>query len=167
MANPYRAMSPNKSLFVVVGNQGISHKCRYSLGSMAAWTHLPDVHLLTPSSPLEVSALSPLTYFKIYVPEDVWVLEVSILGCVAPPDPMANASIMDDGACLSGFGMRAVALPFPQPINISSASHGEFVQVELQPQTNVYHYIGVVTAPPSRPATYTITVNFQGNPSNN
>lgn len=136
-----------------IKQQGISHKCRYSLGSMASWNRRTDIHLLNPTVTLEISPISIISLFKIFVPEDTWAMEIEISNC-SPSNNSAGSAIQ---SCVSDFGIRAHALPFPEHINITNDSN-EFLHIISQPETDAYYYIMIISEPH---VTFTITANLQ------
>ncbi|KAM7287184.1 post-GPI attachment to proteins factor 6 [Ixodes scapularis] len=126
-----------------IKQQGIHRACQYSLGSMAAWTHKPDVVLLTAGSFVNVTTPSQLSTFKVYVPDGTWQIEVKVVSCVAlspnSTSPVAAPSVQP---CVRKFGLRPSALPFFEDTNLTSA---EFSKIVPQPEMEVYYYLTVAS----------------------
>lgn len=134
-----------------IAQQGLSHRCRYSLGSIASWSQHPDVMLLTPHVPTSVESSSQFTYFKFFVPENIWLLEVAITNCT-----IQALGIGDEYLCVQGFGLQADSLPFPVDVNVTVG--GTFLYNQPQPRMQTYYYL-LVTA--SSEISFTVSVNMK------
>ncbi|XP_076352978.1 post-GPI attachment to proteins factor 6-like isoform X1 [Tachypleus tridentatus] len=140
-----------------IKQQGISHRCHYSLASMAAWKHEPNVHHLHPGVSRDMEATSQLLLYKVYVPEDTWLLKLLISSCSLP-----NTNSTDGynfvQPCVLGFAASAHTFPLVNDMNFTDMNQQEFVHVVSQPQLDTYYYISVVS---QLKTTYTITVKFE------
>ncbi|KAF0311819.1 Post-GPI attachment to proteins factor 6 [Amphibalanus amphitrite] len=91
-----------------VSQQGLSHHCQYSLGSIGYWRQ-ETPQLLPVNQPVTVLTIARQSFFRFFVPSGVESVSVSVSGCrpadsgAPPPDAVHP--------CLAWVGLRPSALP--------------------------------------------------------
>lgn len=135
-----------------IRQEGISHKCKYSLGSIASWLQTNDVTLLIPSVPLPFTTSNDYSYFKFYIPEHIWSFQLIVRNCSF--QSTADAAASED--CVHGLGIQARALPFPAASN--ATEDDAYVISQPQPEQLTYYYLIVTT---SAAATYTVILQIE------
>ncbi|XP_064477187.1 post-GPI attachment to proteins factor 6-like [Ornithodoros turicata] len=142
-----------------IKQQGIRHNCQYSLGSMAAWTHEPNIFLLNAGSPFNITTPSQQYLFKVYAPDGTWQLEIKISSCTNLSSNHTSTGPLDVQHCVQMFGVRAQALPFAEDANTTGL---RFSRVIHQPEAEVYYYIIVDS---EKHMGYSITVEAKDCPT--
>ncbi|KAG1674326.1 Post-GPI attachment to proteins factor 6 [Nymphon striatum] len=135
-----------------IKQQGVSHKCHYSLDSVASWISYNDVSLLTADVPASVTTSYNHSYFKFYVPENIWSFDIKVFNCTVAKSRNTHT------LCIDSFGVSARSLPFPADINKTDHVHS-YSYSNRQPQTDVYYYIIIGCNRPQ--VSYKIVVHMQ------
>ncbi|XP_037086783.1 uncharacterized protein LOC119107444 [Pollicipes pollicipes] len=139
-----------------VAQQGITHRCLYSLGSIGYW-HQERPQLLETNRPLTIRTIARTSYFKFHVPSDTESVSVRVSGCrvVEPGAPPED----DVHPCISWLALRPRALPTSAPsqdaaspedapvgqLNISGVREGRTYRLEPdQLWLDAYYHLAVV-----------------------
>ncbi|GAB6026616.1 hypothetical protein CHUAL_013023 [Chamberlinius hualienensis] len=111
--------------------------------------------LLSPHVPTYVESSSQYTYFKFFVPENIWLVEVTLSNCTIRA--LLGISELDfSESCAQGFGLQADSLPFSTDVNITVDTN--FIYSQPQPRTQTYYYVLVAS---STEIAFTIIVNMK------
>ncbi|KAJ9580903.1 hypothetical protein L9F63_023918, partial [Diploptera punctata] len=131
-----------------VQQEGLSHKCHYSLGSVALWSQVMGIPVVSPGVPKTVVTIDNASYYKIFIPAGTWHFTVKVSHCefrVTPPSA-ANKS-NEVSYCIQSLSLRARALPAYNPrLGIHNlTTDSEFIFTETEPYTDGYYYLLVVS----------------------
>ncbi|CAG0890026.1 unnamed protein product [Darwinula stevensoni] len=121
-----------------VQQEGIIHRCRYSLGSIAFWTVASNVGLVPVNQPTFLHSKEHFTYYRFYVPENVWNIQVELSRC----EVIVQYNESKPENCLSGVYLRPNALPSVEnstplgPLQSKKSMNWNF-----SPHTDSYYYL--------------------------
>lgn len=130
-----------------ITQQGLLHKCRYSLGSIALWTRAEQVEMVNPYSGHTFTTKKHFSYYKFFVAENVDSFQLNLLNCTVQIHLKERLFGRKD--CIEYANLRARALPKHDPnvsgfTNISSRSGVTFT--ESRPVRSSYYYLLVVSS---------------------
>ncbi|XP_071520688.1 post-GPI attachment to proteins factor 6-like isoform X2 [Panulirus ornatus] len=124
--------------------EGIIHKCRYSLGSIAMWSQKEHIQTLNIGVKQSVRTHENLSYYRFYVPSHTWFLQVNISHC----HMLEQIINRDTGErlfrwCIRSLALSARSLPMYNPnggvANITQG--GSHVFTEMRPYSDGYYYL--------------------------
>lgn len=129
-----------------ITQQGLLHKCRYSLGSIALWTKADQVELIIPFVKKEYQTRKHFSYFKFYVPENVASFKLNISDCTIRHQ--IKERIFGRKDCIEYANLRARGLPRHDPhiggaTNLTEGSHFSFE--EGRPYAGSHYYLLIVS----------------------
>ena len=130
-----------------IRQQGLHHKCRYSLGSIALWSRADQVDLIIPYEKKTYATKKHFSYFKFFIPENVNTFTLSVSGCRVMTRIVSH--IFRDDECIEYVNLRDRALPKhnPDTSGFSNVSHNETVTFnETRPYRNNFYYLLVVSS---------------------
>ncbi|XP_063843787.1 uncharacterized protein LOC135090714 isoform X1 [Scylla paramamosain] len=128
--------------------EGIIHKCRYSLGSIAMWSQKDKVKTLHIGAKQSIRTHENLSYYRFYIPSHTWFLQVNISNC------RMLERIYDHNSgermfrwCVRSLFLEARSLPI---YNLESGvanltEGGGYVFTETRPYADAYYYLLVDT----------------------
>ncbi|XP_069945132.1 post-GPI attachment to proteins factor 6-like isoform X1 [Cherax quadricarinatus] len=128
--------------------EGIIHKCRYSLGSIAMWSQKDHIQTLNIGVKQSVRTHENLSYYRFFLPSHTWFLQVNISNC----HMLEQIINRDTGErlfrwCMRSLALSARSLPSYNPdggvANITQG--GNHVFTEQRPYSDGYYYLLVVT----------------------
>lgn len=128
--------------------EGIIHKCRYSLGSIAMWNQKDHIKTLYTGMVQTVRTHENLSYYRFHIPSHTWFLEVSISNC------QTLEQIIDGSTgehlvrwCIKFLSLQARSLPTYNPekgvVNITQG--GNYIFTEFRPYSDGYYYLLIDT----------------------
>ncbi|XP_042228879.1 transmembrane protein 8B-like isoform X2 [Homarus americanus] len=128
--------------------EGIIHKCRYSLGSIAMWSQKDHIQTLNIGIKQSVRTHENLSYYRFYVPSHTWFLQVNVSNCHI----LEQIINQDTGErlfrwCIRSLAFNARSLPAYNPdVGVANITQGDsHVFTELRPYSDGYYYLLVVT----------------------
>jgi len=127
--------------------QGIHHRCRYSIGSIALWTRAETVDLIIPYTKKTYTTKKHFSYYKFFISENVDSFDLTISGCTIKTELTNTIFGKDD--CIEYANLRDRALPKHNPHdgtgmnNISGNVSVSFK--EDRPYKNSYYYLLIVS----------------------
>ncbi|XP_033222344.1 post-GPI attachment to proteins factor 6-like [Belonocnema kinseyi] len=128
-----------------VQQQGLGHKCRYSIGSVALWSQMGGIQNIPLGYQISMKTSEITSYYKIFIPSGTWHFQVLIWGCnfiIKAPKDFRNP-------CILGLALQPRVLPMfnhthPSPIgNLSTSDSYTFT--ELSPYEDSYYYLLVIS----------------------
>ncbi|RXG61843.1 Transmembrane protein 8B [Armadillidium vulgare] len=129
--------------------EGLIHKCRYSLGSVAMWSQKDHIRTLNIGLPQRISTLENLSYFRFYVPSHTWLVKVNISNCrIREKFSSINDGVDGPRWCIRSASLSARALPEHKPdlLGIANISEGlGHTFIEKHPYSDSYYYLLVFT----------------------
>ncbi|XP_020709413.2 post-GPI attachment to proteins factor 6-like isoform X2 [Athalia rosae] len=128
-----------------VQQQGLGHKCRYSLGSVAIWTQTNGIQDIPIGSQTTLHTNEPMSYYKIYIPSSTWHFRVHIWGC----NFTVRAYHDRHSSCIKGLALKGRAVPIynqthGSPIGNLTMSDSYTFTV-LSPYQESYYYLLVIS----------------------
>ncbi|XP_043279412.1 transmembrane protein 8B-like isoform X2 [Venturia canescens] len=90
-----------------VQQQGLGHKCRYSIGSVAIWLQTNGMQTIPMGYKKKMRTMEPSNYYKIYIPSGTWHFRVTISGC----KPVFRTSNETSDLCIRGLALEGRVLP--------------------------------------------------------
>jgi len=130
-----------------IQQQGLHHKCRYSLGSIALWTRAEQVDLIIPYKKKTYATKKHFSYFKFFIPENVNTFKLELSGCKVMTRIVSH--IFRDDDCIEYVNLRDRALPKHNPgtAGFTNISHNSSVTFsEKRPYRNAFYYLLVVSS---------------------
>ena len=61
--------------------QGIHHRCRYSIGSIALWTRAEQVDLIIPYTKKTYTTKKHFSYYKFFIPDNINSFVLTVSNC--------------------------------------------------------------------------------------
>ena len=130
-----------------ITQQGLHHKCRYSLGSIALWSRAHQVDLIIPYKKKTYTTKKHFSYYKFFIPENVNTFTLKLTDCTVMTRITSN--IFKDDKCIEYANMRDRALPKhnPETFGFSQISHNSTVTFnETRPYRNNFYYLLIVSS---------------------
>jgi len=130
-----------------ITQQGLLHKCRYSLGSIGLWTRAEQVQWITPFAKQRYATTKHFSYFKFFLPDNVDSFQLHISNCSIKQQIKEGLNSRDE--CIDYTNLRPRALPRHDPgvagfTNITIG--GSVVFSEERPYKSSYYYLLVVSS---------------------
>lgn len=130
-----------------VQQEGLGHKCHYSLGSVALWSQVVGIPVLSPGIPKVVTTADHYSYYKIFIPAGTWHFTVRIYDCEfklsSVPLFHNNSTIL---YCIQNVAFRARALPSCSSKSLGNlTTDSELKFTETEPYTNGFYYLLIVS----------------------
>lgn len=127
--------------------QGIHHRCRYSIGSIALWTRAEQVDLIIPYEKKTYTTKKHFSYYKFFIPDNVNNFVLTVSNCVIKTK--VNSRIFSKDECIEYANMRDRALPKHNPgiggfINMSQNATITFK--EDRPYKDSFYYLLIVSS---------------------
>ncbi|XP_034934133.1 post-GPI attachment to proteins factor 6-like [Chelonus insularis] len=128
-----------------VQQDGIGHKCRYSIGSVGIWLQANGIQSIPTGHETTLRISQPSTYYKIFIPSGTWNFRVKVWGC--------NFTISNSKkrlkTCIKALMLQGRTLP------IFNHSHSDLMRnltvnnsytfTENTPYEDSYYYLLVVS----------------------
>ncbi|GFG39492.1 hypothetical protein Cfor_00487 [Coptotermes formosanus] len=132
-----------------VQQEGLGHKCHYSLGSVALWSQVMGIPVVSPGVPKTVVTVDNASYYKIFIPAGTWHFTVKISHCQFHSHSVVSFNNSSDTMpyCIQSLALQARALPTYNPRNGvgNLTTDSEFTFTETEPYTDGYYYLLVVS----------------------
>ncbi|KDR17993.1 hypothetical protein L798_07174, partial [Zootermopsis nevadensis] len=132
-----------------VQQEGLGHKCRYSLGSVGVWSHIMGIPVVSPGVPKIIITVDHISYFKIFIPAGTWHFSIKISHCEFRVSSVKhfNSSNTEKPYCIQNMALRARALPPYNPRNGTGnlTTGSSFTFTETEPFTDGFYYLLVVS----------------------
>ncbi|XP_023328883.1 post-GPI attachment to proteins factor 6 [Eurytemora carolleeae] len=130
-----------------ITQQGLLHKCRYSLGSIALWTKADQVELIIPFQNMEYSTKKHFSYYKFYISDNIDNYKLYISNCTIKHQ--IKERIFGRKDCIEYVNLRARALPRHDPNvgGFTNITEGDQVVFnETRPYKSSYYYLLIVSS---------------------
>ena len=130
-----------------ITQQGIHHKCRYSLGSIALWNTADNIVNIIPHNKLSLITKKHFSYYKFFIPENINSFRLILSNCTVLTE--VHPSIYDKNQCIEYANIRDRALPkhVPEVGGFSNIHvNTSFTFKEKRPYRNSYYYLLVVSS---------------------
>ncbi|XP_043483098.1 post-GPI attachment to proteins factor 6-like isoform X3 [Leptopilina heterotoma] len=128
-----------------VQQQGLGHKCRYSIGSVALWNQMGDIQNIPLGYQKTMKTSEAISYYKIFIPSGTWHFQVQIWGCNFIRKTDNDMRI----PCILGLALEARVLPVFNHTHLSSIGNltnsDTYTFTELSPYEDSYYYLLVIS----------------------
>ncbi|XP_063980870.1 uncharacterized protein Dhpd [Diachasmimorpha longicaudata] len=126
-----------------VQQQGLGHKCHYSIGSVAIWQQVNGIQNVPIEQKYMMRTTQPSNYYKIFIPSGTWSFRVTIWGCKFQ---LRLGNITSD-SCIKDVAIQGRALPVIDHTksSLNLAVNGSYTFEEVTPFEDSYYYILVVS----------------------
>ncbi|XP_032665040.1 post-GPI attachment to proteins factor 6-like isoform X2 [Odontomachus brunneus] len=126
-----------------VQQQGLGHKCQYSIGTVALWSQVDSTVNIPIGCEIMSQTSAMITHYKIYIPSGTWDFRVSIWNC--------NFTVQNmSGLCIKNMSLKGRSLPISnnshleKPISLTTGASHTFV--ESNPYEDSYYYLSIVSS---------------------
>ncbi|GLH12908.1 Uncharacterized protein GBIM_17566 [Gryllus bimaculatus] len=130
-----------------VQQEGLGHKCHYSLGSVAFWSQVVGIPVISPGIPKVITTTEHFSYYKIFIPAGTWHFTVKLSNCEFQVNSVTmfhnNNTVL---YCIQSVALRARALPSYTSKSLGNVTvDSELFFTETEPYTNGFYYLLIVT----------------------
>ncbi|XP_015609576.1 post-GPI attachment to proteins factor 6 isoform X3 [Cephus cinctus] len=128
-----------------VQQQGLGHKCHYSIGSVAIWMQTNGIQNIPIGYQKTLHTTEPTSYYKIYIPSGTWHFQVHVWACNFTLHTQKDMN----KPCIQGLALKGRVLPVfnhthPSPIgNLTILDSYTFT--EFSPYEDSYYYLLVIS----------------------
>ncbi|XP_006564295.1 transmembrane protein 8B isoform X3 [Apis mellifera] len=128
-----------------VQQQGLGHKCHYSIGSVAIWTQINSIENIPIGYQQTLRTKETTSYYKIYIPSGTWNFRLDIWGCNFTVLKFHNIH----EPCIKNMVLQGRSLPVfnhSQPIeNRNLTMLDSYTFIESSPYEDSYYYLMIVS----------------------
>ncbi|XP_050583175.1 transmembrane protein 8B-like isoform X4 [Bombus affinis] len=128
-----------------VQQQGLGHKCHYSIGSAAIWTQTNGIENIPIGYQQTLRTKKSTSYYKIYVPSGTWNLRVHIWGC----NFMVLKSRNVHELCIKNMALKGRSLPVfnhSQSFETGNLTMlDSYTFTESSPYEDSYYYLMIIS----------------------
>ncbi|XP_071863584.1 post-GPI attachment to proteins factor 6 [Bombus fervidus] len=128
-----------------VQQQGLGHKCHYSIGSIAVWTQTNSIENIPIGYQQTLRTKESTSYYKIYVPSGTWNLRVDIWGCNFTVHKSRNVHEL----CIKNMALKGRSLPVFNHSesfeNVNLTMLGSYTFTESSPYEDSYYYLMIIS----------------------
>ncbi|XP_015428982.1 PREDICTED: transmembrane protein 8A-like [Dufourea novaeangliae] len=128
-----------------VQQQGLGHKCHYSIGSVAIWTQTNSIENIPTGCQHTLRTRETTSYYKIYIPSGTWNFQVHIWGCNFTV--YTSHSIHDP--CIQSVALQGRSLPVfnhSEPNEIGNFTMlDSYTFTEASPYEDSYYYLMIIS----------------------
>ncbi|XP_012280579.1 post-GPI attachment to proteins factor 6 isoform X2 [Orussus abietinus] len=128
-----------------VQQQGLGHKCHYSIGSVALWTQLSGIQNIPIGYQETLRTTDTTSYYKIYIPTGTWNFRVQIWACNFTLHAFRDISV----PCIQSMALKGHALPVfnrTHPAQIGNLSTTDsYTFIVNSPYEDSYYYLLIVS----------------------
>jgi len=127
--------------------QGIHHRCRYSIGSIALWTRAEQVDLIIPYEKKSYTTKKHFSYYKFFIPDNVNNFVLTVSNCVIKTK--INTRVFGHDECIEYANMRDRALPKHNPDSggfINMSQNATITFKEDRPYKDSFYYLLIVSS---------------------
>ncbi|XP_043605137.1 post-GPI attachment to proteins factor 6-like isoform X1 [Bombus pyrosoma] len=128
-----------------VQQQGLGHKCHYSIGSVAVWTQTNSIENIPIGYQQTLRTKESTSYYKIYVPSGTWNLRVDIWGCNFTVHKSRNVHEL----CIKNMALKGRSLPvFNHSESFETGNLtmlGSYTFTESSPYEDSYYYLMIIS----------------------
>ncbi|XP_054006508.1 post-GPI attachment to proteins factor 6-like isoform X1 [Hylaeus anthracinus] len=128
-----------------VQQQGLGHKCHYSIGSVAIWTQMNSIENIPIGCPHTLRTKETTSYYKIYIASGIWNFRVHIWGCNFTV--YTSRSIHEP--CIKSINLQGRSLPVfnhSEPRGIGNFTMlDSYTFIESSPYEDSYYYLMIIS----------------------
>ncbi|XP_050480954.1 post-GPI attachment to proteins factor 6-like isoform X2 [Bombus huntii] len=128
-----------------VQQQGLGHKCHYSIGSIAVWTQTNSIENIPIGYQQTLRTKESTSYYKIYIPSGTWNFRVDIWGCNFTVHKSRNVHEL----CIKNMALKGRSLPVfnhSQSFETGNLTMlGSYTFTESSPYEDSYYYLMIIS----------------------
>ncbi|XP_015182403.1 PREDICTED: transmembrane protein 8A-like isoform X1 [Polistes dominula] len=128
-----------------VQQQGLFHKCHYSIGSIALWVEASAIENVPVGYQTTLKTKETSSYYKIYVPSGISTLRVYIWGCNFTVHSLRNVH----KPCIKNVALQGRVLPIfnnTPPSNIGNLTMlDSYMFTIFSPYEDSYYYLLIIS----------------------
>ncbi|XP_066591112.1 post-GPI attachment to proteins factor 6-like isoform X2 [Prorops nasuta] len=128
-----------------VQQQGLGHKCHYSIGSVAVWNQANSIQNIFSGSKQILKTKETISFYKVYIPSGTWSFKIQIWGC----NFTTSLSHKNQNFCIKSLALKGRSLPVynhTQPIKIGNiTTRDSYTFKEYSPFEDSYYYLMVIS----------------------
>ncbi|XP_077255398.1 post-GPI attachment to proteins factor 6 isoform X3 [Temnothorax americanus] len=129
-----------------VQQQGLGHKCRYSIGTVALWSQIDNIKNIPITRPTRLRTTATTTYYKIYIPSGILSFRLSVWNCTFTLHSFRNI----DKLCIEAMYLKGRVLPTSNHLHSTEsktlASNASYSFIESSPYEDSYYYLLIVSS---------------------
>lgn len=144
-----------------IQQQGLGHKCQYSLGSVALWSQVDNIENIPIDYQVRLRTTATTTYYKIYIPSGVLSFRLSVWNCTFTLHTFRNIH----KPCVEAMYLKGRVLPTYNHFHLtkkskSLATNANYSFIESSPYEDSYYYLLIVS---SSIIEFNVKVDITGN----
>ncbi|XP_076760727.1 post-GPI attachment to proteins factor 6 [Xylocopa sonorina] len=128
-----------------VQQQGLGHKCHYSIGSVAIWTQTNSIENIPIGYQHTLRTKESTSYYKIYIPSGTWNFRVDIWGC----NYTVHNSHSIHESCIKSIALKGRSLPIfnhSDPTELKNLTMiNSYTFTESSPYEDSYYYLMIIS----------------------
>ncbi|KAH0546206.1 post-GPI attachment to proteins factor 6-like [Cotesia glomerata] len=128
-----------------VQQEGIGHKCHYSIGSVAVWLQANGIQSIPIGHENSMTTSQSSTYYKIFIPSGTWTFDVKIWDCKFKIASLNKTS----KNCIKGLALQGRTMPVFNHTNSYKMKNlpvnTTHTFTERTPHDDSYYYLLVVS----------------------
>ncbi|XP_076619315.1 post-GPI attachment to proteins factor 6 isoform X1 [Colletes latitarsis] len=128
-----------------VQQQGLGHKCHYSIGSVAIWTQINSIENIPIGCQHTLRTKETTSYYKIYITSGTWNFRVHIWGC----NFTVYTSHSIHEPCIKSMALQGRSLPVfnhSEPSEIGNFTiFDSYTFTESSPFEDSYYYLMIIS----------------------
>ncbi|XP_011646834.1 post-GPI attachment to proteins factor 6-like [Pogonomyrmex barbatus] len=129
-----------------VQQQGLGHKCRYSIGTVALWSQTNNIKNIPINYETRLRTSATTTYYKIYIPSGILNFRVSVWNCSFLLHSLHNI----DNSCIEAMYLKGRILPvsdhFHSMKSITLSTNTSYSFIESSPYEDSYYYLLIISS---------------------
>ncbi|XP_036147030.1 post-GPI attachment to proteins factor 6 isoform X3 [Monomorium pharaonis] len=128
-----------------VQQQGLGHKCQYSIGTIALWSQTDNIVNIPINYQTRLRTSTKTTYYKIYIPSGILSFRVSIWNCSFTLHTVRDIR----KPCIEAIYLKGRVLPisnhFHSMESKSLTTNASYSFIESSPYEDSYYYLLIVS----------------------
>ncbi|KAL0107615.1 hypothetical protein PUN28_014724 [Cardiocondyla obscurior] len=128
-----------------VQQQGLGHKCQYSIGTVALWSQTDNIKNIPIDYHSRLQTTATTTYYKIYIPSGILSFRLSIWNCTFVLHSFRNVQ----KPCIEAMYLKGRVLPASNHFHSAEyktlAVNANYSFVESSPYEDSYYYLLIIS----------------------
>lgn len=129
-----------------VQQQGLGHKCQYSIGTVALWSQIDNIKNIPINYQTRLRTTATTTYYKIYIPSGILSFRLSVWNCMFILHSFRNIH----KPCIEAMYLKGRVLPTPDhfhPMESKSlVTNASYSFIESSPYEDSYYYLLIISS---------------------
>ncbi|KYQ57156.1 Transmembrane protein 8A [Trachymyrmex zeteki] len=129
-----------------VQQQGLGHKCQYSIGAIALWSQIDNIVNVPVNYQTRLRTSATTTYYKIYVPSGLLSFRLSVWNCSFTLHNFRDIN----KPCIEAMYLKGRVLPtsshFHSTESKTLTTNASYSFIEPSPYEDSYYYLSIVSS---------------------